>query len=390
MKEILFITNRLKKDNKSGGYLGSKRNLENIVTIFGKEKVDVYDVISKNIFSRIVNITFFNRLESSSLIIENKIVKKIEIENYNIIFLDNSGFGYLAERIKKKFPKKKIIIFCHDINYCFFSSVLTEYKKDRFNLKSFFRILKAKKEIFNAKINEKKSFKNADKIITLNSRDTKLLEKEYGYKSDAEIEVTLPIPKIKVELKKIFNSLEFNLLFVGTASLKPNLNGVEFFIKNVLEGVEADLYIVGKGMEKYKEKFEKLNKKVKVIGTVENLDNYYLDADAVIAPIFAGGGMKVKTGEALSYGKTIFGTIESFQGYELDYDKVGGICNCSEEFIEKINNYIKYWKNNGMPKINKYTNKIFIEKYSYNSSIKKFKKLFKELKVKGNINDNTI
>lgn len=107
MKEILFITNRIKKDNKSGGYLGSKRNLENIVTIFGKEKVDIYDVISKNIFSRIVSITFFNRLESSSLIIENKIIKKIEIENYNIIFLDNSGFGYLAEKLKKNFLKRK-------------------------------------------------------------------------------------------------------------------------------------------------------------------------------------------------------------------------------------------------------------------------------------------
>lgn len=38
MKEILFIMNRLKKDNKRGGYLGSKRNLENIVTIFWKRK----------------------------------------------------------------------------------------------------------------------------------------------------------------------------------------------------------------------------------------------------------------------------------------------------------------------------------------------------------------
>lgn len=92
--------------------------------------------------------------------------------------------------------------------------------------------------------------------------------------------------------------------------------------------------------------------------------------------------MKVKTGEALMYGKSIFGTIEAFQGYEIDYEKIGGVCNTAEEFIEKINNYIRYWKNNGRPKMNNYANEIFIKKYSYNFSIKKFKKLFDELKEK--------
>ena len=132
-------------------------------------------------------------------------------------------------------------------------------------------------------------------------------------------------------------------------------------------------------MEKYKEKFEKMNSKVKVLGTVDSLDEYYLNADVVIAPIFSGGGMKVKTAEALSYGKTIFGTKEAFEGYEVDYDKIGGLCNTKEEFIEKINKYIKWWEENNKPKFNEYSKTIFKEKYSYESSLEKFKKLFREL-----------
>ena len=170
-----------------------------------------------------------------------------------------------------------------------------------------------------------------------------------------------------------------SFLFVGSSGLKPNLIGIEFFIKKVLKYIDIDLYIIGKGMEKYKEKFEKIDKKIKVIGTVDEMEPYYLNVDAVIAPIFSGGGMKVKTAEALSYGKTIFGTTEAFEGYEVDYDKIGGLCNTADEFVKKINNYLKWWNENNRPKFNEYSKNIFKEKYSYESSLKKFKNLFREL-----------
>ena len=89
--------------------------------------------------------------------------------------------------------------------------------------------------------------------------------------------------------------------------------------------------------------------------------------------------MKVKTTEALSYGKTIFGTTEAFEGYEVDYKKVGGLCNTTEEFIEAINKYIEWWKNNGKPAFNEYSYQIFKEKYSYEASMKKFKEIFEKL-----------
>ena len=41
--------------------------------------------------------------------------------------------------------------------------------------------------------------------------------------------------------------------------------------------------------------------------------------------------MKVKTCEALMFGKNIIGTKEAFEGYELDYQKVGAMCNTKEE-----------------------------------------------------------
>ena len=59
---------------------------------------------------------------------------------------------------------------------------------------------------------------------------------------------------------------------------------------------------------------------MKIIGGVEQLAPYYNNADIVIAPLFSGGGMKQKTAEALAYGKTFVGTMESMQGYEEELE----------------------------------------------------------------------
>ena len=372
---FLFITSRLNID-KNGGYLGSKRNLENLQSIFG-EKLDVFNIKSTN-FKRIINIVFFKRLELISLRAEKQILSEIKKNKYKIIFLDNSGYGYLCENIKIKFPDIKIITFCHDINLYLFSSILKEYEKDKNGIKKFLRIVKLYFEKRNAKLNEIKTFKYSDVIITLNNRDSQLLKKIYKKDSNAEIGVTLK--SNNNQLYKKSKEKKLKILFVGTASLKANVTGIEFFIDKVLKYLtNIELNIVGKGFEKYKESFENKNKSINVIGTVEKIDEYYIANDIIIAPIFAGGGMKIKTAEALSYGKTIFGTKEAFEGYEVDYEKVGGLCNTAEEFIEAITKYIELWKISNKSSFNEYSYQIFKEKYSYEASIKKFEEIFKKL-----------
>jgi hypothetical protein len=91
----------------------------------------------------------------------------------------------------------------------------------------------------------------------------------------------------------------------------------------------------------------------------------------MVSPIFKGGGMKVKTCEALMYGKNIFGTSEAFIGYEIDYDKVGALCNTKEEFIDTINNYCSTKRE----KFNEYSRKCFLENYSFDATLEKFEKL---------------
>ena len=111
------------------------------------------------------------------------------------------------------------------------------------------------------------------------------------------------------------------------------------------------------------------NENVELLGIVEDIDSLYLDAQLVVVPLFKGSGMKTKTIEAMSYGKSIFGTDECFQGIECNFDKIGGLCNTEKEFIEKINNY-------SGSNYNEYTKTLFDECYSNDAVQEKFNNVF--------------
>ncbi|STO31144.1 sugar transferase, PEP-CTERM/EpsH1 system associated [Fusobacterium necrogenes] len=372
--KILYISNRSNSQNKNGAYQVAQRNYEHLKEIFNR-KIEIYLIKKKSIVSKIIDTFIFKRLEGISIKMEDEIISILSTNEFNYVFFESSSFGYCAEKIKKKYPKIKIITFFHDINHSLWKPLYLETKKNKKNL---LNTIKLKKFMKNSIVNEKKVCEISDKIITLNSRDSILLKELYKVSSDKEIGVTFPMRKISRFDKKVEKE-KLKLLFVGVGTFLPNIQGIEFFIKKVLPYINVELEIVGKGTEINKEKWESLNSKVKVRGTVDSLDEYYNDADVVIAPIFMGGGMKVKTAEALSYGKTIFGTKEAFEGYEVDYKKVGGLCNTAEEFIKSITEYMKWWENNNKPVFNEYSYQIFKEKYSYESSLKKFKEIFEKL-----------
>ena len=100
-----------------------------------------------------------------------------------------------------------------------------------------------------------------------------------------------------------------------------------------------------------------------MVGTVKDLSKYYLSADAIVAPIFKGAGMKVKVAEAYMYGKYIFGTNEAFEGYILTPSTF--VCNTKTEFIESLN---LFFSNKARSKNSAENRLVFQENYSSETS----------------------
>ncbi len=112
------------------------------------------------------------------------------------------------------------------------------------------------------------------------------------------------------------------LLFVGSASHRPNIDGLDWFLHEVFpllmqEGTDAVLTIVGSGMEKYQIPTAAVGR-VHVLGRVDDdeLVRCYARARVVIAPLRFGGGVKGKVLEAIDMGVPCVLTTAAAQGLD--------------------------------------------------------------------------
>jgi hypothetical protein len=278
-------------------------------------------------------------------------------EKYSLVFYDNSLFGKLAEKINEKHKIKSI---------AFFHNLEIDYVRVRFgaNPKVYlYRLL--------ALLNEAPMAKIADKLVALNKRDANLIREYYGRAPDRIVPITFSSPFSSVQLSEryrgIRNKAPLTCLFIGSLG-RSKLEGIKWFVENVAPSLNGTVKIVGKGFDTVRQELQGNN--VEVLGYIEDLSEEYLNADCVIVPILSGAGMKVKVAEALMYGKTVFGTTEAFEGYDIDFEKIGGVCDSTNEFISRINRFFR-----SPMKYNSFSRHEFDKKFSHSVALKTFEEL---------------
>lgn len=355
MAKTLFISS-LVSGNKTGGAMVAKRNFEVIKKIMGEEDVILYTLESFAIKKKSIIVDSCKRIlrlcrgymNGSTQKINQDIINVINQNNVNIVFIDSSLNGLLVKQIKKR-TGAKVISFFHN---CEYSLLKQGILKGEFE--SIFRILPAR-------FNEKLTVNFSDNTIVLNERDGLLLSRLYHKNDHFIIPITLDdkfLPYEKREVRKVKN-----ILFVGS-NFFPNINGVNWFIKNVLPYIDCKLTFVGRDIDKAN---IIKSSKLEIVANPDNLTSFYEDADLVVVPIFEGGGMKVKVAEALMYGKVVLASKEATQGYE-NIDTVIE-CNSASDFINNINKF----QGQSNSEISR---EAYINRYSTKSAIEKFKELF--------------
>jgi glycosyltransferase involved in cell wall biosynthesis len=73
---------------------------------------------------------------------------------------------------------------------------------------------------------------------------------------------------------------------------------------------------------------------VEWLGYVDNIEDFYASVDLVVAPLIMGTGLKIKTVEALSFGKPVIGTKLGFEGLNPTF--AGHTCETVDETIDFI------------------------------------------------------
>ncbi len=373
--KILFISEYI-LDPKQGAYENTKSNYKAICNIVGKENVTV---VALNSERNIVHSSFITYQSYSSLIgrisnilqgnvsvINNKIIKEIltliDNGNFDTVYFDNSYYGRLARKIKKRYISIKLVVFFHDIMF--------EFAVQHMKLGLFKRF----PEFITMIYNEWLSTKYCDKKIVLNDRENNNLYKYYHIKADILLPVCYEDQVDDFYFKETQKDTgEFRLLFVGGYQWANN-RGIEWFITNVFPNLDSNiyLYIAGRNMVRLdKEKHFSDNPYIIVVSNpdMEELKRLYASANVVIAPIFNGAGMKTKTAEALMYGKAYLASSEALCGYE---NLQRCLCNTKEDFISRINSY--YYNN--VDKFIDTNRQIYLKLYSVEAKENRLKDIF--------------
>lgn len=110
------------------------------------------------------------------------------------------------------------------------------------------------------------------------------------------------------------------LLFVGRLSYSPNVYGLERFLETIWPAVRArqpaaELRIVGTRLTAERKAKWSAHPGVRVVGFVEDLAREYADCAFTIAPVYWGGGTKIKVLDSLSHGRTCVATPHALYGF---------------------------------------------------------------------------
>ena len=374
---ILYISNRSEYN------IGAKTHLAALREIFGNDNVFRIDLRPteksckkqnyiafgkyKNIPERMKRWIQGNTMYLSTNII-NQIIYVIKQYNINLIFTEESFLGNLAKKIKNIIYNVTYVFFYHDIS----ADLFRQWRNKTGIIGKIENSIGIRQEKVNVKY--------SDINLVFHQTDAAKLFKYYGINPQGVIPLTAFVPAIANKNRFTTEQEKKSILFVGSAYY-PNVLGIEWFYNNVLPKLNGNfnLNIVGKIGGKVANSFS--DKRVNVVGPVDSMEQYYLDADIVITPIFDGGGMKAKTMEGISYAKCIVGTTESLHGF---WENLGEECGktvfCSDK-VDEWANIINNLLSGKIYKFNESLYEVFLEQFSYNRLLTDFRELFGKINL---------
>lgn len=358
--KILIIRYKKTRGVPEGGEQGSEKNLIVLRQIAGKENVDTYfihdEAHHRSPWEYLQGIVYMP-LGYYFGLTPKRVKEMVRMaQDYDVVFVDRSVFGIVAKRLKETGYKGRVVCFFHNVEAVYFSAKYSS----KLNPMRWLVVPCADR-------NDRWSCRYADRTIALSTRDDDELFQRYHRRADQLI----PVAFVDRYQHDTYPTEPIGnpplCMFLG-AHFPANVEGIEWFVKNVLPKVNIRMQIVGKGMEKLKES-DWIRSDIEVLSNVPDLEPLFEAADIMVLPIFKGSGMKVKTCESLMYGKNIIGTPEAWSGYKLDYSKAGACCEMADEFVAAINDLCLHSR----PRFNDYSRKVFVEQYSADRMVDKFR-----------------
>lgn len=289
--------------------------------------VQFLDALSNLLFSR----ESYHVIRFTSKAFASQLERLLEKNDYDVIQLETLYMAPYIPLIRSMKPKALIALRTHNIEYEIWSrradnenNPLKEY---------YFRETAARIKRYEENTYAANPF---DVVVPITGKDAGTL-KNMGVKTPVMIspagieEEDLDTSAVKTTPKSVF--------YIGSLDWGPNLEGLDWFLKNVWPRVlklhpSVKFHLAGRSMP---EKYTKLDQdNIVIAGEVESSGKFIRSKSIMVVPILSGSGMRVKIAEGLAYGKAIVATKIAAEGIGVTHGYDILLADTPEEFANCI------------------------------------------------------
>ncbi len=268
---------------------------------------------------------------------------------FNIIIIEHSQLSWVLSVIPKNIY---IVFFSHNVEYYLYGELA---KKTTSFLKKIIYI----RESMLMRREEFHILYRSIQTLVLSSMDKKYYSKIFNKARITQIDVPGGF------FKNFDKENVYDIGLLGTWTWESNKEGLKWFFNKVFPFIDKSLRIGlgGIGSLDYNMKYPNVD----TLGFVDNAQLFLASCGIIVIPATAGGGVQVKTLEAISTGKIVITTPIGMRGIDNFPENVV-ICKNEKEMAEKINKYsnkrykiidVSEWKKNREIKFNNIIDNIF-------------------------------
>ncbi len=304
---VSLMSIRTEKHNpEPGTSLKTSASLQHNKTVTVNTRVRPWRLLSNLLFSD----EPYDLIRFHSLLFSNALLSLLTEEQFDIIQCEGLLFSYYVDEIRSV-TSSPIVLRAHNIEHRIREMMADEASGalKKAYLKNLAGRIK-KREIFAAR--------QFDAIVPISETDFKWFRSASPDKPMILSETGADIS----EPPAYNDSKNLRIGFIGALNWQPNIDGLNWFLARVWPRVSEALpdttfHIAGRGASRSVRK-HLCGKNVFFAGEVDDARRFTDSMTVMIAPLFAGSGLRIKIIEAMSLGKTVVATPVAAAGLPVE------------------------------------------------------------------------
>lgn len=177
----------------------------------------------------------------------------------------------------------------------------------------------------------------AEKIIAVSPQDATAMRQLFDVTTCTSVPTGVDVEYFRRTDQSVAKA---DLVFVGSMDWMPNIDGVEYFVHDILPLIrqqmpECTVAVVGRSPSKTILALSEPDSKIHVTGTLPDVRPWLWGAKLSIVPLRIGGGTRLKIYESMAAGTTVVSTRIGAEGLDVEHPTNIRLADTPSEFAEQ-------------------------------------------------------